>query len=114
MVKCRVAILILFALLVFPRVPVAGHPGLDGGSMTGLNMAHAQHMMFGDAIAFTYGPLAYLSYPIFPDAEPVLVLAYTLGMYVLLFIAALEVLRSCTLFFNPSRRSSRAAPECFS
>ncbi len=96
--KHRAAVLILFAILIFPKAPLAGQSGRDGAWMAGLNMAHARHMMFGDSIAFTYGPLAYLSFPTFPEAEPGLVLLYTLGMYGLLILAAWEVLCCCTAF----------------
>lgn len=92
------AVFLFFALLVFPQVPLAPHAGLDTAWMAGLNMAHAQHLLFGRDVAFTYGPLSYLAVPIFPEAEPNLVLAYTFGIYGLLLLAAWEVSRSGRLF----------------
>jgi hypothetical protein len=94
----QIAVFVLFALLVFPQLPLVPHTGLDTAWMAGLNMAHAQHLLFGRDMAFTYGPLSYLSVPLFPEAEPNLVRAYTFGIYGLLLLAASQVVRSEKLF----------------
>ena len=46
---------------------------IDVGWMNGLNMAVARQMRFGRDVIFTYGPLGYLSFPFFPEADPQLV-----------------------------------------
>jgi len=94
----QIAVFLFFALLVFPQLPLIPHAGLDTAWMAGLNIAHAQHLLFGRDVAFTYGPISYLSVPIFPEAGPNMVRAYTLGIYGLLLLAAWEVLHSGKVF----------------
>lgn len=79
---------LLFALAVFPQAPSDLHSAPDAAWMVGLNMAHPLRLLFGRDVVFTYGPLGYLNFPVFPEAGPVAVAAYTLAMYTGLLGAA--------------------------
>jgi hypothetical protein len=81
----QLPLLIIFGLLIFPQVPaipIVSASGLDAGWMTGLNMAVARNMLFGRDIMFTYGPLGYLAFPSFPEANPQIVRIFTLSWYI--------------------------------
>jgi hypothetical protein len=72
-------LLILIFWIVMPSVPYPGGPGLDGSWVIGVNMGHSGKMIFGRDIIFTYGPLGYLMYPTFPEAEPWAVFVFEWG-----------------------------------
>ena len=60
---------ILFTLLLWVAVAALPTPpallgiGLDASWGYALNIAHTQHLVFGKDVAFTYGPLGYLTVP---------------------------------------------------
>src|SRR5580693_4453453 len=80
------------ALVALPAIPPDMTGGLDPGWVIGLNMAHAQGLLHGKDIVWTYGPLGYLLYPDASGHDLYRVLGYRLGVY-LLWCAAL--LRLC-------------------
>jgi len=92
----KFTLLIIFALVIFPQVPLIpmAYPEfwLDAGMIAGLNMAATQHLRFGRDIIFTYGPLGYMCFPTFPEADPELVRIFTLSCYVLTVYAAWRLL----------------------
>lgn len=63
-------------LMVVPSTPPPLGPGLHESWALALNLAHHAGMQFGRDIIFTYGPLGYLAFPSFPEAEPWAVLAF--------------------------------------
>ena len=65
---------------------------IDVGWMNGLNMAVARQMRFGRDVIFTYGPLGYLSFPFFPEADPQLVRFFLLTCYASAVYAAWRLL----------------------
>ncbi len=76
----KAALLLAIILwIVMPSGPYRGLPGLDGSWVFGLNMGHFSRMNFGRDIVFTYGPLGYLMYPVFPEAEAWAVFAFAWG-----------------------------------
>src|SRR5260370_19748966 len=82
----RVAIFLLIvwiALAVFPSVPFGIGSGLDASWGYALNLAHAQHLVFGQQIVFTFGPLGYLTCPDFELAEPATILVFWMFTYLL-------------------------------
>jgi hypothetical protein len=76
------------ALTSVPDAPRPCGTGLDPSWMLGLNLAHAQGLVAGRDIVFTYGPLGYLVHPEPAGGAPWLALFYRAGLY-LLGIAAL-------------------------
>src|SRR6476660_8679315 len=82
----RVAGLVLFVVLMLAFLPAAPEPvyvGLDPSWMWGLSMAHARGLAFGKEVGFTYGPLAYLFVPAFPDAPVTQVWLYLIGSHLI-------------------------------
>jgi hypothetical protein len=79
------AIVVLAAIFVIvaPSPPIVLGAGLDSSWVFGINMAHAHRMVFGRDVLFTYGPLGYLVYPTFPEAEPWAVFAFAWGVALL-------------------------------
>jgi hypothetical protein len=65
--------------IVTPVVSSHGGTGLDGSWVFGVNLGHFDKLIFGWDIIFTYGPLGYLMYPTFPEAEPWAVFAFAWG-----------------------------------
>jgi hypothetical protein len=91
----QLPLLIIFGLLIFPQLPMVQFPAefyIDVGWMNGLNMAVARQMRFGRDVIFTYGPLGYLSFPFFPEADPQLVRFFLLTCYASAVYAAWRLL----------------------
>jgi len=76
------------ALAAMPTPPIPSSPGLDGSWILGLSMAHAQGLVHGRDIIWTFGPMGYLSMPDPASSPRNQVLVYHLGLY-LLWVAAL-------------------------
>ncbi len=70
-------------VIAAPSVPFAFITGLDSSWVYGINMGHSAGMIFGRDIVFTYGPLGYLIYPVFPEAEPWAVFTFDWGIALL-------------------------------
>jgi len=83
----------LIVLIVVPSIPGPVGAGLDAGWIWGLNMAHAKGLLFGTQLVFTYGPLGYLAFPAFPEAEPWAVLAFGWGLAAMTAYALWRVVR---------------------
>lgn len=79
---------IYIVLLAFPSPPTAITSGLDSSYMLALNMAHAQKLVAGQNLHWTYGPLAYLSMPDPISSEKSLALIFGFVFY-LIWIGAL-------------------------
>jgi hypothetical protein len=79
------------AIAAFPVVPAYSGPGLDGSWVMGLGMAHAQGLVHGKDIIWTYGPLAYLSLPDGTMAPLNWTLVYHLGLYLLWALALVRL-----------------------
>ena len=77
-IKSMLLIGVIF-LIVIPSLPHPLGTGLDASWAFGLNMGHFDRMIFGRDIVFTYGPLGYLIFPTFPEAEPWAVFAFAWG-----------------------------------
>jgi hypothetical protein len=71
------------ALISLPSAPRLYRTGLDPSWMLGLNLAHAQRLVAGLDIIFTYGPLGYLMHPEPAGGAPMLALIYRIGLYLL-------------------------------
>lgn len=85
-------IVALYAVLItIPQPPGPIGRGLDPSWMLGLNMAHAQHLVYGKDIVFTYGPLGYLAHPDPASGAPGGVLAYDLGLYLIWAVAIFRI-----------------------
>ncbi|HLK31526.1 MAG TPA: hypothetical protein VKT29_00470, partial [Terriglobales bacterium] len=82
-------------LLVFPPAPAALRPGADPGSMIGFNMAHADGMVMGRDLFWTYGPLTYLVSPDPVSGDKYLSLVFPLGIYLVWAGAFLLLMRRC-------------------
>lgn len=88
----------LFALWIvltlIPLPPPTLATGLDPSWAYGLNMAHAQHLVFGRDVVFTFGPLGYLFYPIprFAEASAAFVLPW--AVYVVFLLGLFLIYRS--------------------
>jgi len=76
------------AIAAFPGIPAPSMPGLDASWVLGLSMAHAQGLVHGKDIVWTYGPLGYLSLPTPFSGQMYGTLVYLAGLY-LLWAAAL-------------------------
>lgn len=90
----RVLLLIvaLYAVLItIPEPPGPIGRGLDPSWMLGLNMAHAQRLVHGKDIVFTYGPFGYLAHPEPASGAPGGVLAYDLGLYLIWAVAIFRI-----------------------
>jgi hypothetical protein len=74
-IKSALILCVIFVIVV-PTRPLLVGAGLDPSWIFGINLAHAQRMIFGRDIIFTYGPLGYLIYPVFPESEPWAVFAF--------------------------------------
>jgi hypothetical protein len=83
----------LIVLIVVPSIPGPVGAGLDAGWIWGLNMAHAKGLLFGTQLVFTYGPLGYLAFPAFPEAEHWAVLAFGWGLAAVTAYALWRVVR---------------------
>jgi hypothetical protein len=71
------------AIAAFPGVPAPALPGLDGSWVLGLSMAHAQGLVHGRDIVWTYGPLGYLSLPTPFSGQMYGTLFHLIGLYLL-------------------------------
>jgi hypothetical protein len=76
------------ALISLPDAPRSYGTGLDPSWILGLNLAHAQGLIAGRDIVFTYGPLGYLLYPEPAGGASVLALIFRLGIH-FAFVAGL-------------------------
>src|ERR1700730_1906518 len=75
---------ILWIILAsFPVPPFGLGSGLDASWGYALNMAHAQHLVFGKDFIFTFGPLGYLTCPDPDLADRFTTLAFRLAAYLL-------------------------------
>jgi hypothetical protein len=59
----RAILLIACVILAFPPMIYPAEADFDSGWVIGLNMAFAQHMVFGRDILFSYGPLGFVLVP---------------------------------------------------
>ena len=75
-----VVVIAMTALISTPNVPYGAGVGLDSSWVVGINAGHADRMVFGRDIVFTYGPLGYLMVPTFPEAEPWAELVFLFGI----------------------------------
>src|ERR1035438_1340146 len=82
------------AIAAMPEVPAPSAAGLDGSWVLGLGMAHAQGLVHGRDIVWTYGPLAFLSKPDSTTAPMAWTLAFHLGLYFLWAMALVRLTRS--------------------
>jgi len=88
-----VCLLALILFIVVPTVPPPVGPGFDPSWIWGLNMAHSSGLIFGPQIVFTMGPLGYLVYPTFPEAEPWAFFAFAWGFGAITAYALVQVIR---------------------
>lgn len=82
---------VYFSLLSFPPEPSSLGPGLDPGELLGLNLAHANHLVLGRDLYWTYGPFTYLVTPDPFSGEKNASLIFTLGVYAV-WVGAFAVL----------------------
>lgn len=75
------------ALISLPLPHRRFETGLDPSWMLGLNWAHAEGLVAGRDIVFSYGPLGYLVFPDPISGEPVLALVFRIGLYLLSMFA---------------------------
>ena len=87
----------LIALIAMPSVPEPKGLSLDASWDWGLNMAHAAKLAFGRDLNFTYGPLAYLALPAFPEAEPWAVFILHWGIAAITAYALWQIVRASSL-----------------
>src|SRR5579872_6004916 len=87
---CAVAVALWLAIAAMPVIPGFSAVGLESWVLA-LSMAHGQGLIHGKDIIWTYGPLAYLSLPCFPGGQPILVLVYHLGGYLLWVLALIRL-----------------------
>ncbi len=59
----RAAMLLLCLVMTFPSFKGTGNQSIDGSWILGLNLASANHLEFGRDVAWTYGPLGFVFYP---------------------------------------------------
>lgn len=85
------ALFLYFVLLSFPPTPSSLGPGLDPGELLGLNLAHADHLVLGRDLYWTYGPFTYLVTPDPISGEKEASLIFTLGVYAV-WVGAFAVL----------------------
>src|ERR1035438_1445557 len=78
-------------LAAMPVIPPPVFPGLDPSWVLGLNIAHAEKLVHGRDIVWTFGPLGYLSYPVAGIAGMYPVLFYRLGVYLLWCLAVIRL-----------------------
>ena len=69
------------AMVTLPSLPVAAGTGFDASWMIGLNRAHAQGLVAGRDLVFTYGPLGYLLTPVPGYASSPAALLYVLSFW---------------------------------
>ena len=55
--------LLLCLVMTFPSFKGTGNQSIDGSWILGLNLASANHLEFGRDVAWTYGPLGFVFYP---------------------------------------------------
>ncbi len=60
----RVFIFVAFVIATFPPCLSAMGSGLDPSWVIGLNEASSRHMVYGQDIVFTYGPLGFVLAPL--------------------------------------------------
>jgi hypothetical protein len=77
------------ALVSVPAPPPHLGAGLDESWRIGLNLAQANHLIFGRDVIFSYGPLGYLITPQTVSGTPAAAFVYHIGIY-LLWLAALS------------------------
>ena len=65
----RVCLLIAFIALTVPVIDFVPNEGLDASWIVGLNVAHARGMVFGEDMAWTYGPLGFVLLPLNMDSN---------------------------------------------
>ncbi len=82
------------ALAMVPMPPQPPGTGLDASWAHALNLAHAQNLIFGRDVVFTFGPLGYLYNPVPGLAEPFLALACIWAVHGLFLIGVLLIWRS--------------------
>ena len=83
----RVLILVAFVIATFPPCFGAMVPGLDALMGIGLNEASNRHMVYGQDIVFTYGPLGFVLTPLDLGSNFVHVILFRLGLHVLWWIS---------------------------
>ena len=88
-----------------PVIPGFSAVGLDESWVVALSMAHDQGLIHGKDIIWTYGPLAYLSLPVFPADSRILVLVYHLGGYLLWALALIRLARAAATGLRHGRCS---------
>ena len=78
--------------LTIPRLFVLPGSGLDNSWLLALNIAAANKFQFGKDIIFTYGPLGFLSYPLFYDVK-LWVMSLTVNLFIhLLFFYSVVIM----------------------
>jgi hypothetical protein len=90
-----IAVFIWTCAVLFPAFPNVIGLGLDPSWKHGLNLAHAQQLVFGTDIAFTYGPLAYLDYPIAHIVNPWLVFFWNFLTYAVFIYFLAKLVGRC-------------------
>jgi len=83
----RVLVLVAFVIATFPPCFGAMIPGLDGSWIIGLNEASSRHLVYGQDIVFTYGPLGFALMPLDLGSNLVHVILFRLGLHVLWWIS---------------------------
>src|SRR5580704_7569408 len=82
------------ALAMIPTVPDILGTGLDASWAYGINLAHAQNLIFGRDVVFTFGPLGYLFYPIPGLAGSWAALGFAWAIYALFLFGLFLIWRS--------------------
>jgi hypothetical protein len=79
----RLLILVALVLMTFPHCVARMNTGLDGSWGTAINEASSRHMVYGQDVAFTYGPLGFVLVPRDVGFNFVHAAIFRLGLHVL-------------------------------
>jgi hypothetical protein len=82
------------ALAMIPLLPQVPTTGLDPSWAYALNLAHAQNLIFGRDVIFTFGPLGYLFYPVPGLAAPFPAFALGWAVHALFLLGAFLIWRA--------------------
>jgi hypothetical protein len=83
----RLLLLAAFVGLTFPYLLVPPTGGIDGSWLIGLNTAFQHHRIWGREIAFTYGPLGFVMYPLDLGSNFLHAVAFRVGLNLLWWIS---------------------------